>query len=575
MKKITRIGTDIPAIKARKKVAAYARVSKDSERLLHSVSTQISYYSSLIQHNPEWVYAGVYADEGITGTRTDLRSEFNKMLRDCEDGKIDIILTKSVSRFARNTVDLLKTVRHLKELGVEVRFEKENINSMSGDGELMLTILASFAQAESESTSQNIKWSKKKQAEQGIMTNTSAPFGYCCVDRKLVPVSEQAAVVRQIFKAYTEEGRTAYEIAKLLNAAGIPGQRGNHWQQCTVFRMLSNEAYEGDLKLLKYYVVDPLEHKSVKNKGERQMYLVEDDHEPIITREVYRKAQERLKHDAELGRYANRNVTWNEFTEKIVCKSCGRYFGKGHTALSSGRVVSWSCRKPGGKCMTPSILEGELKEIFCKITDTDEYSREMFEGIVDHIEVGLDDVITFFFKDGSKEGCQFKRRRSSPLMTRRHDTLPLRDKIRCPLCGGTYGYRSQNSSGKNSDYRIGYWRCKKCGGFSMRDDDLKGLIAKVMGTDGFDPVAFTKQVDYLTAGPDRKIKFIFRDGRKHTEKWNPPSHKGVRWTDERRKEAKESEKYLWTDERRRKASETWKRIRREQKEAKLEEDNKD
>ena len=169
MAKITKIKASVPEIEPRKKVAAYARVSRDGERLLHSFSAQVSYYSALIQKNPEWDYAGVYSDEAITGTRIDWRDGFQKMLRDCETGKVDIILTKSVSRFARNTVDLLNTVRHLKEIGVEVRFEEQNISTFSGDGELMLTILASFAQEEVTSTSQNIKWAKRKQAEKGTI----------------------------------------------------------------------------------------------------------------------------------------------------------------------------------------------------------------------------------------------------------------------------------------------------------------------------------------------------------------------------------------------------------------------
>ena len=170
MPKISKIEPTVPAIKQLKKVAAYARVSMQSERMMHSLSAQISYYSKLIQKNPDWEYAGVYADDFISGTNTVKRDEFKRMLADCEEGKIDIILTKSISRFARNTVDLLETVRHLKAKGIEVRFEKENINSMSGDGELMLSILASFAQEESRSISENIRWATKKRFEKGIPT---------------------------------------------------------------------------------------------------------------------------------------------------------------------------------------------------------------------------------------------------------------------------------------------------------------------------------------------------------------------------------------------------------------------
>ena len=177
MKTVERIERKTPILKTRKRVAAYARVSIESERMQHSLSAQISYYSALIQKNPEWEYAGVYADYGISGTGTKKRDEFNRMLDDCENRKIDIILTKSIQRFARNTVDLLNTVRHLKELGIEVRFEKENINSLSGDGELMLSILASFAQEESRSISENVRWATIKRFKQASPTESSAFSG--------------------------------------------------------------------------------------------------------------------------------------------------------------------------------------------------------------------------------------------------------------------------------------------------------------------------------------------------------------------------------------------------------------
>ena len=167
MRKITKVEPTIPTIKKRKKVAAYARVSMRTDIMLHSISAQVSYYSSLIQKNPDWEYAGVYSDEFISGTKAEKRSEFMRMIKNCEEGKIDIILTKSISRFSRNTIDLLETVRHLKSLGIEVHFEKENINSMSSDGELMLSILASFAQEESRSISENVKWGIRKRMQAG------------------------------------------------------------------------------------------------------------------------------------------------------------------------------------------------------------------------------------------------------------------------------------------------------------------------------------------------------------------------------------------------------------------------
>ena len=178
MRKINIIEPKVPQMPSRKKVAAYARVSMESERLQHSLSAQVSYYSSLIQQNPAWEYAGVYADDGITGTKINDRTEFNRMIADCEAGKIDIILTKSISRFARNTVDLLNAVRHLKDLGISVQFEKEHIDSLSEDGELMLKLLASFAQEEVWSLSDNVKWGTRKRFEKGIPNGRFQIYGY-------------------------------------------------------------------------------------------------------------------------------------------------------------------------------------------------------------------------------------------------------------------------------------------------------------------------------------------------------------------------------------------------------------
>ena len=215
MRTIRKIEQSIPIIKKRKKVAAYARVFMESERMQHSLSAQVSYYSSLIQKNPDWEYAGVYADYGISGTSIKKRQDFQRMLEDAEAGKIDIILTKSIQRFARNTVDLLQTVRRLKELGIEVWFEKENIHTMSGDGELMLTILASFAQEESRSLSDNIKWRFRKKFEQGIPHAKFFVYGYCWEKDNLVIKPEEAAIVREIFDAYLQ-GRTRKDILREL-----------------------------------------------------------------------------------------------------------------------------------------------------------------------------------------------------------------------------------------------------------------------------------------------------------------------------------------------------------------------
>ena len=276
MRKINKIEPLMPTLPSRKKVAAYARVSLETERLQHSLSAQVSYYSELIQSNPEWEYAGVYADDGITGTKS-TRAEFQRLLQDCEDGKIDIILTKSISRFARNTVDLLETVRHLKELGIEVRFEKERINSLSGDGEVMLTLLASFAQEEVISLSNNVKWGTRKRMEQGIPNGHFRVFGYRWEGDQLVIVPEEAAIVRRIFQNFLD-GKSRLETEREFAAEGITTRDGKRWVDSNIKVVLTNVTYTGNLLLQKEYIEDPLTKKRKKNRGELPQFYVEDTH---------------------------------------------------------------------------------------------------------------------------------------------------------------------------------------------------------------------------------------------------------------------------------------------------------
>lgn len=260
MRTITKIESTIPTIKKRKKVAAYARISMESERMNHSLSTQISYYNNLIQKNPDWEFAGVYADNGISGTSTAKRDEFNRMIADAKQGKIDIILTKSIQRFARNTVDLLKAVRELKSLGIEVRFEKENINSLSGDGELMLSILASFAQEESRSISENVKWATRKRFEQGIPNGRFNVYGYRWEDNQLVIIPEEAEVVKRIFQNFLD-GKSRLETERELESEGIRTRRGYVMRDSNIHNILTNITYTGNLLFQKEYIADPINKK--------------------------------------------------------------------------------------------------------------------------------------------------------------------------------------------------------------------------------------------------------------------------------------------------------------------------
>ena len=314
----------LPQIKRRKRVAAYARVSVDNNAMLHSLSAQVEYYTTLIQKRFEWEFVGVYADDPVSGTK-DTRAEFQRLLTDCREGKIDMIITKSISRFARNTLTMLEVVRELKTLDVDIYFERENIHSMSDDGELLLTILTSFAQEESLSVSENCKWRIRKQMERGEPVGFYGMYGYEYKDGEIVVNEQQAAVIRQIFCWYLD-GLGAAKIAQKLNEQNIPALRGGKWNATPISRLTSNEKLTGNSMLQKKFSVDYLTKRQVYNRGEKPRYFVEGTHPAIIDVQTFEAAQlirrQRINHfnirDTSMNRYP--------FSGKIICEQCGKHY---------------------------------------------------------------------------------------------------------------------------------------------------------------------------------------------------------------------------------------------------------
>ncbi len=389
--KITKLKPTMPSKPVLKKVAAYCRVSRETTRLLHSLSAQISYYSEKIQSNPEWEYAGVYADSGISGMGTENRSEFNCLLEDCEAGKVDIILTKSVSRFARNTVDLLETVRHLRQLGISVRFEEQNIDTMSGDGELMLSILACFAQQESLTQSDNIKWAKQKAAKEGKPSGGFAVYGYRWNGENFIVEPKEAEIVKLIFSNYLN-GIYAYETSKQLKSMGVKGLRGGGFDAATIQQILKNEKYTGCLLLQKGYVSDPLKKKRKVNQGEMPMYFVENSHEAIISREDFDKVQAIMKKRNELGALAYDGIHTTCFTKKLCCSVCRKFYQRKTSKTTGGALERyWRCatREKYGKdgCVSIPLEEEHLKAVCSEVLGMDEFSDDAFLELVDKIAV--------------------------------------------------------------------------------------------------------------------------------------------------------------------------------------------
>ncbi len=393
-------------------VAAYARVSLDKDSMLHSLSAQISYYSDHIQKKPGWRYTGVYADKALTGTKAE-RPEFQRLLADCRAGLIDMVITKSISRFARNTVTLLETVRELKALGVDVYFEEQNIHSMSGDGELMLTILASYAQEESRSVSENCTWRVRKKFEVGIPTTVQI-FGYRIHQGTFTIIPEEAAIVRMIFADYLGGmGRNA--IYRKIVALDIPTKTGRNWCEASIDEILRNEKYVGDLLLQKYFREDHLTKKDRRNRGELPQYYVRDHHEAIIARADFDRVQQMLKARGEYFHPYEYQPTSYPFTGKIICGKCSKSYNRKTTL---GRV-SWQCstflRLGKAHCHAKQIPEDTLMDVTALVLGLGTFDEAVFKERIREIRVPAFNHLVYIFEDGTEETrvWQDKSRRDS------------------------------------------------------------------------------------------------------------------------------------------------------------------
>ena len=359
--------------KPKLRVAAYCRVSTDSDEQATSYDAQIEHYTAYINGHPDWELAGIYADDGISGTNTKKREEFNRMIEECMAGNIDMVITKSISRFARNTLDCLKYIRQLKDKNIPVFFEKENINSMDSKGEVMLTIMASLAQQESQSLSQNVKLGLQYRYQQGeIQINCARFLGYTKDENKhLVIVPEEAEIVKRIYREYLE-GASMLKIARGLEADGILNGAGKvRWHTSNVNQILRNEKYIGDALLQKTYTVDFLTKKRVKNNGLVPQYYVENSHEAIIPREIFMQVQEelirrRIVHTSPNGK--NRTFSSNHcFAQMIICGNCGEVFRRVHWNNRGKKSVVWRCvsrlENTGLFCDARTVPESQIEQV--------------------------------------------------------------------------------------------------------------------------------------------------------------------------------------------------------------------
>ena len=406
--KVIKLERSIESRPSKKRVAAYARVSVDSDELRQSLAAQISHYSALIQANPSWEYAGVYADSGICGTGIKHRSEFRRLIADCEKGKIDIVLTKSISRFARNTVDLLKTVRHLRERNISVRFERENIDSLTGDGELMLSILASYAQEESYSISENVKWGIRKRFSQGRFLAYTI-YGYRWVEDHFEIIEEEAEAIRFMYRAFAD-GMMLTEISDALAKQGIFNRKGLPFGKSSILRILDQEKYRGFSILQRTYVDDHITHQKKMNKGELPRFEVQGTHPVIIDEQLHQQVEAERERRRQAGAVRWRRATC--FTGKIVCGHCGHpftytpYSRTGElTAFQQGHYQCSHKRKHGAKaCPSKSLPVYTLRQVCCLLLgprseacEGDPFEDSLIDGRVQHI-IAFADTLEFHLK---------------------------------------------------------------------------------------------------------------------------------------------------------------------------------
>lgn len=495
MPRISVIRPALPELEKKKRVAAYARVSMETEMLLHSLSAQVSNYNELIQKNPEWEFAGIYADEGISGRDTGHRSDFNRLLADCDAGKIDMVLVKSISRFARDTVDTLTVTRHLKELGIDVYFERENIHSLSDEGELLLTLLASFAQEESRSISENVKWGIRKRFEKGIPNGHKAPYGYEWDGEMYRAIPGQGDVVRGIFSKYLS-GASAYGIAKELSERGITGQKGVPMDDSAVKFILSNPSYTGSMLLQKNFISEG--HTRKRNKGELPMYMVEGMFEPLVTQADFEKAQRIREQRADAA--ANKNPVLTAFSGLVRCGECGCSVSRRTTKYGK----KWNCntreRKGKDVCGLWPVYESELEQAAASALGLAAFDGEAVRREVGRIVINADSI-EFSMKNGRvrKVMRAYKRGRST-----------FSQKITCGCCGRKLecDYWKMGPEGQKERRKV--WVCRGCTFRRLMDDELRAAAAAVLGSKDYEP-RFVKEVVDVAVFTDR-FEFHFTEG---------------------------------------------------------------
>lgn len=381
MNRYERMNQERKIVDVRKRVAAYCRVSTDHEDQANSFESQQRYFRQYIERNPDWELYEIFADEGISGTNTKKRSEFKRMIACAKEGDFDLIVTKEISRFARNTLDSIYYTRDLKKHGVGVIFMNDNINTLDGDAELRLAIMSSIAQEESRKTSERVKWGQKRQMEQGVVFGRSM-LGYDVKDGKMTVNEEGAKIVRLIFHKFANENKGTHVIARELREAGITPMRVKEWSNTVILRVIRNEKYCGDLVQKKTFTPDFLSHEKKYNRGEEEFVIIKDHHEPIVSRELFEKANRILDEKSLTQEGKAKHSNRYPFSGKIKCGCCGSsYVARYKNRKNGTRYKAWRCYKSATQgsphtdkagnplgCSNPSIRNEDAVHIMYLVT---------------------------------------------------------------------------------------------------------------------------------------------------------------------------------------------------------------
>lgn len=498
--------------RTRLRVAAYARVSTNNEEQLTSYEAQVDYYTRYIQSKEEWEFVEVYTDEGISATNTKKRDGFNRMVADALAGKIDLIITKSISRFARNTVDTLTTVRKLKEKGIEVFFEKENIRTLDGKGELLITIMSSLAQEESRSISENVTWGQRKRFADGKVSLPYRRFlGYRRGENGLPEiVPEEAVVVRLIYRLFLY-GKSPSAIANYLTDEGIPTPGGKtKWRSKVVESILTNEKYKGDARLQKKFTVDFLTKKQKVNEGEVPQYYVENSHPAIIEPEIFDLVQYEFKQRQADGRWTS---CAHPFSGKIICGECGGIYGsKIWHSNTPNRVMVWQCNEKyrGQYCTTPHITEDEIKAAFLAAFNEVLGSREEILEAYEEVIAALTDTADL---DAEQAELQSETEVVTELIRKiiSENAQMAQDQAEYQRKYTAYSERYQAASKRLAeldDLRLERTAKKAKIRLFMENLNQHNELVK-----DFDEELWYSTVDTVTVYENKRMTFTFRDGR--------------------------------------------------------------